>query len=252
MVFSLQRRVKFDLSWLEDLREVTKLELQANKISPLVVNPGRVLLTDQRLYFQPYNNVEPLPVLKIKLTDVSAVIKRRFLLQHIGLELIHGGSSLFLSFRKSKDRDSLYALLSVHAPSDDCLEKVTQSWRAGALSNYEYLSYLNKRADRSFNDLSQYPVFPWVLADYASSTLNLEDPGVYRDLSKPIGALNPKRLAALKSRMEDMAFEDGEKFLYGSHYSAPGFVLFYLARKMPEFMLCLNVSQRPSCLFNSI
>ena len=28
--------------------------------------------------------------------------------------------------------------------------------------------YLNREANRSFNDLSQYPVFPWVIADYTS------------------------------------------------------------------------------------
>ena len=26
-------------------------------------------------------------------------------------------------------------------------------------------------ADRSFNDLTQYPVFPWILADYKSEEL---------------------------------------------------------------------------------
>ena len=30
----------------------------------------------------------------------------------------------------------------------------------------------------------QYPVFPWVIADYKSKTLDLESPSSYRDLSK--------------------------------------------------------------------
>ena len=37
---------------------------------------------------------------------------------------------------------------------------------------------------RSYNDLNQYPVFPWILADYTSKTLDLKDPKVYRDFSK--------------------------------------------------------------------
>ena len=37
---------------------------------------------------------------------------------------------------------------------------------------------------RSYNDLNQYPVFPWILTDYTSDKLNLSDPNVYRDLSK--------------------------------------------------------------------
>jgi hypothetical protein len=50
---------------------------------------------------------------------------------------------------------------------------------------------LNTIAGRTYNDLAQYPIFPWVLADYTSSTIDLNNPSVYRDLSKPIGALNP-------------------------------------------------------------
>lgn len=32
-------------------------------------------------------------------------------------------------------------------------------------------------------------VFPWVLADYTSDTLDLNDPASFRDLSKPIGEI---------------------------------------------------------------
>ncbi|KXJ24231.1 WD repeat and FYVE domain-containing protein 3 [Exaiptasia diaphana] len=53
-------------------------------------------------------------------------------------------------------------------------------------------------ADRSFNDLTQYPVFPWVLADYTSTTLDLTNPSTFRDLSKPVGALTETRLQQLK------------------------------------------------------
>jgi hypothetical protein len=58
IVYSRQNRVSFDTLWLEDLYEKVILETQGSKITPLVVNPGRVLLTSSRLYFQPYNNVE--------------------------------------------------------------------------------------------------------------------------------------------------------------------------------------------------
>ena len=34
--------------------------------------------------------------------------------------------------------------------------------------------------------------FPWILSDYTSSELNIDDPKVYRDLGKPIGAVNPQ------------------------------------------------------------
>lgn len=36
------------------------------------------------------------------------------------------------------------------------------------MSNFEYLMHLNTLAGRTYNDLMQYPVFPWILADYES------------------------------------------------------------------------------------
>ena len=50
--------------------------------------------------------------------------------------------------------------------------------------------HLNQCAYRSFNDLTQYPVFPWVIADFDSKVLDLNNNNSFRDLGKPIGALN--------------------------------------------------------------
>lgn len=50
-------------------------------------------------------------------------------------------------------------------------ESYMLQWQRGLLSNYQYLLHLNNLADRSCNDLSQYPVFPWVLNDYSSAQL---------------------------------------------------------------------------------
>lgn len=128
---------------------------------------------------------------------------------------------------------------------------MTLQWQNGILSNYDYLLYLNSLADRTRNDLTQYPVFPWVINDYTSNELDLSDSSVYRDLSKPIGALNPERLARLLERTEEMP---DPKFIYGSHYSTPGFVLFYLVRLYPNYMLCLQSGRfdHPDRMFNSV
>lgn len=39
---------------------------------------------------------------------------------------------------------------------------------------------------------------PWILQDYSSPTIDFNDPKNYRDLTKPIGALEPSRLERLK------------------------------------------------------
>ena len=65
---------------------------------------------------------------------------------------------------------------------------MTVKWQKREISNYTYLIQLNRAAFRSFCDLSQYPVFPWLIIDFDSETIDVEDPKIYRDLTKPIGA----------------------------------------------------------------
>ena len=55
----------------------------------------------------------------------------------------------------------------------------------------------------------QWPVFPWVLADYTSQILDLDSPASFRDLSKPIGALNPQRLESYRFRFKEMPRDEG-------------------------------------------
>jgi hypothetical protein len=64
--------------------------------------------------------------------------------------------------------------------------------------------HVNAIAGRSFNDLTQYPVFPWVIADYESPELDLEKAETYRDLSKPMGAIGESRRSQFIERYEAM------------------------------------------------
>ena len=56
----------------------------------------------------------------------------------------------------------------------------THSWQQGEITNFEYLMELNKLAGRTFNDLMQYPVFPFIVADYKSDELDLRRPESFR------------------------------------------------------------------------
>ena len=48
--------------------------------------------------------------------------------------------------------------------------------------------------------MTQYPVFPWVLADYESFCLDLEQAGTFRDFTSPMGALTAARREAAEER----------------------------------------------------
>ena len=67
------------------------------------------------------------------------------------------------------------------------LQRVTAAWQRGRVSNSDYLLFLNLAAGRSFNDLAQWPVFPWVLADYTSQQLDLSNPSAYRHAPYGLG-----------------------------------------------------------------
>nr|CAG4710885.1 unnamed protein product [Naegleria fowleri] len=232
----------FDITWLEDFREQTLYETHGTKVTPLVDTHGCILLTNERIYFQPFNNISTKPVKKYNLRDINRIVKRRYNLRQIGVEIfLQNNKSIFFSFKNQVERDNFYnTILKQPVISNISMNdqgNMTLKWQSGLISNFDYLLYLNFIADRSFNDLTQYPVFPWVVADYSSKTLDLQDPNTFRDLKKPIGALNPDRLKYFKDRYYQMP---DPKFLYGTHYSTPGYVLYFLVRQAPEYMLKLQ------------
>lgn len=120
------------------------------------------------------------------------------------------------------------------------ISKITVMWQHGELSNFEYLIHINAIAGRSFQDLTQYPVFPWILSDYCSNTIDLNDSSIYRDLTKPMGAIGSRRQQQYRERYQNMDefYRDGIEgssppFFYGTHYSCAGYVLHYLVRLQP-------------------
>jgi hypothetical protein len=191
---------------------------------------------------------------------------RRYLLQPNALEIFFADRTNFLFSFNGNQRKEVFATLVKYCPPSTLAESrspeqilrssdMTKRWQMRQISNFEYLMYINTLAGRTFNDLSQYPVFPWIIKDMTSTHLDLNDPNIYRDLSKPIGALNPTRLEQFLMRYETFS-ETDEKWLYGSHYSSAAIVLFYLIRVEPFTTLAIelqdgsfDISDR---MFNSI
>ncbi|XP_048363243.1 protein FAN isoform X1 [Sphaerodactylus townsendi] len=250
-------RTSFDKNRFQNVSETLHMECKAEMVTPLVTNPGHVCITDSNLYFQPLNGY-PKPVVQVTLHSVKRIYKRRHGLLPLGLEVFCTEndlcSDIYLKFYSTKDRDDVYFYMATYLENhvaEQAAESYMLQWQLGHISNYQYLLHLNNLADRSCNDLSQYPVFPWIIADYSSSELDLAKPETFRDLSKPVGALNKERLQRLLERYREMP---EPKFMYGSHYSSPGYVLFYLVRVAPEYMLCLQNGKfdHPDRMFNSI
>ena len=202
------------------------------------------------------------------LSELSHVYLRRYRLRDSAVEMFFipsGGSSyggfglyspatsLFLDFGSGRDgnrrRDeAAHAIMRRSPPQTikqwpdksgqflhEQLSRLTMGWVEGRITNFDYLLHLNMLAGRSYNDLCQYPVMPWVLSNYTSEQIpDLTDRSNFRDLSKPMGALNPRRLVDFMERFETFADPTIPPFMYGSHYStSAGVVLHFLVRMHP-------------------
>ena len=183
----------------------------------------------------------------ILIQDISEVWERVFLHRPTAIEIFtrQGRSYLFNLLTETAAEQTLGhikwalrkigrqdAMRSINPSRNAHLANLVNDWRRKRISNFNYLLELNKFASRSFNNLQQYPVFPWILADYTSSELDLHSPETFRDLSIPIGAMSEekyndacKRYAAWQDEMPG--------FHFGSHYSSSGIVLYYMIRIEP-------------------
>ena len=204
--------------------------------------------------------------------DVLSISKRRFLFRDVAIEAFFvDGRSYLLTTNTPNLRNELYQKLlgksTVAADSkigEDLwrIESVknqgneiqtlgsrftnvfaqnnsnpaTRKWMRGEISNFHYLMLVNTMAGRTFNDLTQYPVFPWILADYTSEELDLANPRTFRDLTKPMGCQDPEREAEFRDRYQsfaEMGDERSPAFHYGTHYSSAMIVTSYLIRLQP-------------------
>eukprot|EP01083_Nonionella_stella_P079904 219353_1 len=267
LMIERENKIRFDSSWFVDIDEVAKFNapLVVSKLTPLVELRGQIQITSKRIYFQPFHNQSSNPMLKYNICDIQFIYKRRHIMLNTALELIirkrkhnctsssyhdailssgktgYNYDTLLLSFNDSQStRDNVYNLLNnnvKHSHSLPSLEDAQSQWINGDLSNFDYLMFLNQQSGRSFNDLTQYPIFPWIITDYESDSIDLNNANIYRDLTKPIGALNPKRLQKILKRYKEMPCDDDKRFMYGSHYSSPAYVMYFLVRQHPEYML---------------
>lgn len=64
ILHSRYMRMAFDPVMMDDFTEQIVCELQAEKISPLVRNQGKLALTPTTLYFQLFNNIESVSILR--------------------------------------------------------------------------------------------------------------------------------------------------------------------------------------------
>ncbi|KAM6961393.1 neurobeachin-like isoform 7-T7 [Aplochiton taeniatus] len=259
---------------MDNLAGPVVLSTPAQLVAPVIVVRGTLSITTTEIYFEvdeddpAFKQIDSQVLAyseglhgKWMFSEIRAVFSRRYLLQNTALEVFMANrTSVMFNFPdQATVKKVVYSLPRVGVGTSYGLPQarrislatprqlfkssnMTQRWQRREISNFEYLMFLNTIAGRTYNDLNQYPVFPWVLTNYESEELDLTLPGNFRDLSKPIGALNPKRAVFYAERYETWEEEQTPPNHYNSHYSTAASTLLWLIRIEPFTTFFLNAN----------
>ncbi|XP_051902125.1 neurobeachin a isoform X2 [Hippocampus zosterae] len=259
---------------IDNLAGPVVLSTPAQLVAPVVVARGTLSITTTEIYFEvdeddPAFKKADAKVLayseglhgKWMFSEIRAVFSRRYLLHNTGLEVFMANrTSVMFNFPdQATVKRVIYSLPRVGVGTSYGLPQarrislatprqlfkssnMTQRWQRREISNFEYLMFLNTIAGRTYNDLNQYPVFPWVLTNYDSEELDLTLPGNFRDLSKPIGALNPKRAAFYAERYETWDDDSSPPDHYATLYSTAHSTLMWMLRIEPFTTFFINAN----------
>ncbi|XP_074941189.1 neurobeachin isoform X5 [Phalacrocorax aristotelis] len=273
---------------IDNLAGPVVLSTPAQLIAPVVVAKGTLSITTTEIYFEVEEDDPAFKKIDAKVlayteglhgkwmfSEIRAVFSRRYLLQNTALEVFMANrTSVMFNFPdQATVKKVVYSLPRVGVGTSYGLPQarrislatprqlykssnMTQRWQRREISNFEYLMFLNTIAGRTYNDLNQYPVFPWVLTNYESEELDLTLPGNFRDLSKPIGALNPKRAVFYAERYETWEDDQTPPYHYNTHYSTSTSTLAWLVRIEPFTTFFLNANDgkfdHPDRTFSSV
>ncbi|XP_061156042.1 neurobeachin-like [Syngnathus typhle] len=260
---------------MDNLAGPVVLSTPAQLVAPALMARGTLSVTTTEIYFEvdeddPAFKKADAKVLayseglhgKWMFSEIRAVFSRRYLLHNTGLEVFMANrTSVMFNFPdQATVKRVVYSLPRVGVGTSYGLPQarrislatprqlfkssnMTQRWQRREISNFEYLMFLNTIAGRTYNDLNQYPIFPWVLTNYDCEELDLTLPGNFRDLSKPIGALNPKRAAFYADRYETWDEEGAPPDHYATLYSTAHSTLTWMLRIEPFTTFFLNTNQ---------
>ena len=155
-------------------------------------------------YFIYHQKDKDLYRISIQYNDIKYIFRRRYYYKNTGLEIYtNTNKSFYFNFKYENDREtaindiilkmkeSLQIIDDLKEQKDALfnnivgyknyslnikkkkknkkkykLSKIVSKWKEWKITNFEFLMWLNIFGNRSYNDISQYPIFPWILSNY--------------------------------------------------------------------------------------
>ena len=163
----------------------------------------------------------------IFIEEITEIINRRFLYSFQACEFyLNNGKSYYFNFYSEDKKIKFFDLykskknfIITDLKSDFKKKNFTKYWLTDSISTLEYLLLINKYSCRSYNDVNQYPVLPW-LKIFGDKE---------RDLRYTIAAQTEEDRMVLKEMYSLNHFPHH----YTIHYSNSAYLMYYLLRVNP-------------------
>jgi len=181
--------------------------------------------------------------------EITEIINRRFLYSFQACEFyLKNGKSYYFNFYSEEKKIKFFSLFSKKniiisdLKSEFKKKNYTKLWLSDSISTLAYLLFINKYSCRSYNDVNQYPVFPWLKIAGDKE----------RDLRYTVAAQTEEARMVLK----EMYSVNNFPHHYTTHYSNASFLIYYLLRINPftdnQITLQVNKFDAPERQFTSI
>ena len=204
----------------------------------------------------------------IPFSHIKEIVTRRFLYMYQACEIFtYNNKSYYINFFNDKIlyeffyselrnyTKKKYEINIIENTKDEFKSRqYLQQWVKGEISTFYFLNMLNKYSSRSYNDIQQYPIFPWIFTHYNKELLLLAKNKSYsnllndkkniwlntyfnkvisaflRDFKYPITAQNEKKRSEILMIYDNMS---GYKSHFNSHYSTLPIIYYFLVRISP-------------------
>ena len=211
-------------------------------------------------------------IIIIEYDEIDELFNRCFVYIPQALEIfLKNGKSYFFNFIEENNLKQFYDIIMniqdffklkiIKNPKQQFFDlKITEKWEKEEITNEQYLLYLNKYSGRTFNDIYQYPVFPWVTlmnGYFPEKTKITKNTIFYRDMNYFMQVQTEKgKTEALFNYENSLSENEKNPMHFRIHYSTGGFILLYLMRVFPfmeqHIRLQSNTFDNPSRMVHDI
>ena len=215
-----------------------RFSARAARISGISTINGILAIQDKKIKF-----CRPDEVVTFHASEVSCVRQTTFQQQETGIFIETFTEQRWLfSFETPFCRAEFIKAVStlsvkVHRSMFDSFElsALTEQWRKGRISNFQYLLRLNFLSGRLWSDFTQFPIFPWTKRKFDDESWANDEKWVEsrRVLGRPFFAQTDEQMEACNKYYELTMNLEGQPHHFTNYISNLSSALYFLVRTEP-------------------